>query len=259
MALRPPPGPRSLTAGPDSGPEAPFPIHVSGPVIKGFGRGSKELGIPTANLPVSGLSIGGHSDLASGVYFGFASLHPSFFSMHTIPEDINTHPGVEKTQKNNAPVNNKHETTPIIFPAVLSLGYNPFYANTVRSLEIHLLSPNPSSSSTTDESKPIPSFTLPDFYGTRMHLLILGFIRPEYNYDSLESLVKDIKIDGEVARKSLAREGYAQFEQEKWLIEYATENSDVNGVHLPSENESNGTMKNEDVMKEGKPETIGNP
>jgi riboflavin kinase len=32
--------------GPES-PEPPYPIYLKGPVIKGFGRGSKELGIPT--------------------------------------------------------------------------------------------------------------------------------------------------------------------------------------------------------------------
>lgn len=30
--------------------EAPYPISVSGTVVKGFGRGSKELGIPTGKL-----------------------------------------------------------------------------------------------------------------------------------------------------------------------------------------------------------------
>jgi hypothetical protein len=34
---------RDPVAGPDSGPEPPFPIRLSGPVIKGFGRGSKEV------------------------------------------------------------------------------------------------------------------------------------------------------------------------------------------------------------------------
>lgn len=38
-----PDGPRDPVAGPDSGPEPPFPIKISGPVIKGFGRGSKEV------------------------------------------------------------------------------------------------------------------------------------------------------------------------------------------------------------------------
>ena len=36
--------PRDLVSGPESGPEPPFPIRLSGPVIKGFGRGSKEVG-----------------------------------------------------------------------------------------------------------------------------------------------------------------------------------------------------------------------
>lgn len=38
-----PNGPRDPVAGPDAGPEAPYPIRLSGPVIKGFGRGSKEV------------------------------------------------------------------------------------------------------------------------------------------------------------------------------------------------------------------------
>lgn len=38
-----PPGPREKLAGPDSGPESPFPIRLSGPIIKGFGRGSREV------------------------------------------------------------------------------------------------------------------------------------------------------------------------------------------------------------------------
>lgn len=35
-------GPRDPIAGPDS-PESPFPLKLRGPVIKGFGRGSKEV------------------------------------------------------------------------------------------------------------------------------------------------------------------------------------------------------------------------
>lgn len=34
---------REQFAGPESGPESPFPIKLQGPVIKGFGRGSKEV------------------------------------------------------------------------------------------------------------------------------------------------------------------------------------------------------------------------
>ena len=37
--------PRDPVAGPDAGPEAPYPVRLSGPVIKGFGRGSKDVGL----------------------------------------------------------------------------------------------------------------------------------------------------------------------------------------------------------------------
>lgn len=37
-----PDGPRDPIAGPDT-PQAPFPLKLRGPVIKGFGRGSKEV------------------------------------------------------------------------------------------------------------------------------------------------------------------------------------------------------------------------
>lgn len=75
---------------------------------------------------------------------------------------------------------------------VMSIGYNPFYKNTVRSAEVHILH----------------SFAS-DFYGARMRLLILGYVRPELDYTTLEALVEDIRFDCVVARNSLAREGWA--------------------------------------------------
>lgn len=38
-----PDGPRDPVAGPNAGPEPPFPVKLFGPVIRGFGRGSKEV------------------------------------------------------------------------------------------------------------------------------------------------------------------------------------------------------------------------
>lgn len=37
---------RELVVGPEV-PQEPYPLKLSGTVVKGFGRGSKELGIPT--------------------------------------------------------------------------------------------------------------------------------------------------------------------------------------------------------------------
>lgn len=70
---------------------------------------------------------------------------------------------------------------------VMSIGWNPFYKNTVRSVEVHIMH----------------EFER-DFYGSHMNLVILGFIRPEYDYVSVESLVEDIRTDIQVAKDSLA-------------------------------------------------------
>jgi hypothetical protein len=65
---------RPLIIGPSTGPEAPYPLRMEGIVIRGFRRGSKELGIPTANLPVDDSLTPWIADIKSGVYFGWASL-----------------------------------------------------------------------------------------------------------------------------------------------------------------------------------------
>ncbi|GAD99242.1 riboflavin kinase, putative [Paecilomyces variotii No. 5] len=202
--------PRDPVAGPDSGPEPPFPIRLSGPVIKGFGRGSKELGIPTANIPPDGLSA--YPDLQTGVYYGVVALDPAKFIYDKNESTAHT---MADGDSNSAPSKEEPAT---ILPAVLSIGYNPFYKNTVRSVEIHIMSPLSSSTSTTtkDDSNTTASnfYKLPDFYSTKLNLLILGYIRPEYDYVSLEALIDDIRTDCEVAKSSLARAAYVGYLEE---------------------------------------------
>lgn len=90
---------------------------------------------------------------------------------------------------------------------VMSIGWNPYYKNEKRSVEVHI----------------IHKFEK-DFYNALMNLSILGFIRPEQNYDSLEALVTDIKIDIEVAERSLQRAAYREQAKDPYLqsFEWAT-------------------------------------
>jgi len=108
--------PRSPIAGPTNGPAPPFPIQLSGPIVKGFGRGSRELGIPTANIPLAGLSVGGHEEVESGVYYGWA--------------------GVDVDEKGARIEQGKGEEGRGggVWPMVMSIGFNPYYNNTVRSV-----------------------------------------------------------------------------------------------------------------------------
>ncbi|KAL3471690.1 riboflavin kinase-domain-containing protein [Aspergillus californicus] len=200
----PPTSPRPSTTGPDSGPETPFPIRLSGTVIKGFGRGSKELGIPTANIPVDGLEEVLPKELGVGVYFGVVALDPE-----TAPASgSSAGSGEGEKEKRNAK----------ILPAVLSIGYNPFYKNKTRSIEIHILpsltAPSPTAEKSAEEKEKeskVKFHKLPDFYGTKLNLLMLGYVRPEYDYVSVDALVEDIRVDCEVARKSLLREAYRAY------------------------------------------------
>jgi hypothetical protein len=59
--------------GPDSGPEAPFPVKFQGKVVRGTGRSQAELGMPTANL--SGVADEVQYRL-HGTYFGWACVQP---------------------------------------------------------------------------------------------------------------------------------------------------------------------------------------
>lgn len=79
-----------------------LPHFAKGIVVKGFGRGSKQLGIPTANFSedvVKALP----KDIPTGVYYGFAFLNDKCYKM------------------------------------VMSIGWNPFYNNEQKSMETHII------------------------------------------------------------------------------------------------------------------------
>ena len=89
------------------------------------------------------------------------------------------------------------------YPMVMSIGWNPFYKNEVRSVEVHI----------------IHKFHN-DFYNAMLNLAILGFIRPERNYDSMQALIDDINFDIEVAQKSLLRPAYADHVEDPYLLDF---------------------------------------
>ncbi|KAF8409353.1 hypothetical protein HHK36_005428 [Tetracentron sinense] len=140
------------------------PWYIGGPVIKGFGRGSKVLGIPTANISTEGYSTI-LSEHPSGVYFGWAGL-----SMRGV------------------------------YKMVMSIGWNPFFNNTEKTIEPWLLHDF-------DE----------DFYGEQLCLAIVGYIRPEANFASLESLVAKIHEDKKIAENALDLPLFAGYKDDLYL------------------------------------------
>lgn len=136
-----------------------------------------QLGIPTANIPISGLTVGGHDDLESGIYYGYA--------------------GLSSGHKKNG------DTEAAVYEMVMSIGWNPYYKNEVRSVEVHIMH----------------DFEH-DFYDSHMNLVILGYIRPEYDYVSKESLIEDIRTDIDVARQSLERPAYKSYRDDTGLVDF---------------------------------------
>jgi riboflavin kinase len=122
----------------------------------------------------------------------------------------------------NFPLVKDDESKGHVYSMVMSIGWNPFYKNTVRSIVStiyfhHLIVHN---QSVLQEVHILHDFG-EDFYGHHLNLIILGFIRPEYDYVSKESLIKDIQTDIEVTRNSLERAAYKKWQTEPFLLTFS--------------------------------------
>ncbi|KAJ8413950.1 hypothetical protein AAFF_G00065480 [Aldrovandia affinis] len=69
---------------------------------------------------------------------------------------------------------------------VMSIGWNPYYKNTKKSMETHV----------------IHTFK-EDFYGEILSVVMVGYIRRERGFDTLDALITAIHGDIEEAKRSL--------------------------------------------------------
>lgn len=134
-----------------------FPIIETSEVICGFGRGSSELGIPTANIPVNA-SL---EKLDTGIYFGWCRIIPN---LNAPFRESHSDDGRIIAYNNGTKITSSELC---VFPMVMSIGWNPFYHNKEKAAEVHI----------------IHNFSS-NFYGAEIKYIILGYIRPELNYTS---------------------------------------------------------------------------
>ncbi|ODV62936.1 riboflavin kinase, partial [Ascoidea rubescens DSM 1968] len=180
-------------------PISPYPIRESAQIISGFGRGSSDLGIPTANIPISQTSKAFQA-LQPGVYFGYCSIHknlnkrlgPQILATNNhINENNNIRRNIEF--KYGFGLDEKNDLS-VSLPQVMSVGYNPFYGNQEKSCEIHI----------------IHNFKT-DFYGAIIQFNILGYIRPELDFVNVQALIDDINLDIKSALEVLKKEEYKKY------------------------------------------------
>jgi len=186
--------------------EGVLPLRITSKVVRGFGRGASDLGIPTANLcpdkailqsvsssippeqnKVSSSSstsenkettpkaVSHFDDLPCGIYWGFCR----------IGENTNNNEKGSDNNDNNNPLGHTYTTA-------VSIGYNPTYGNARKTVEPHLIAPSNDPrrhSSSTGET------LLQDFYDQPVRLSVLGYLRPELPFEGLEKLIQAIKQD----------------------------------------------------------------
>eukprot|EP00968_Pinguiococcus_pyrenoidosus_P024787 scaffold5067_cov245-Pinguiococcus_pyrenoidosus.AAC.5 len=72
----------------------------------------------------------------------------------------------------------EEETSAPVYKAAISIGWNPQFGNDEKTVEPHLLHDFPE-----------------DFYGQDLRVMIVGFIRPEKAFESMEALIAQIRDD----------------------------------------------------------------
>ncbi|XP_077673690.1 riboflavin kinase isoform X2 [Eretmochelys imbricata] len=93
---------------------------------------------------------------------------------------------------------------------VLSIGWNPYYKNVKKSVETHI----------------IHTFK-DDFYGEILSIVIIGYIRPEKNFDSLDALISAIQDDVEEANRKLDLPEHLKLKEDNFF--HMPESKLVNG------------------------------
>lgn len=148
-------------------------VFVKDFVIKGFGRGSKQLGCPTAN--VANIE---HLTISTGIYCGLVQM-----TIHN-KEQCQLEPGHADAYERLV---SKLPYTSPVKPMVASFGYNPHFGNKSKSLEVHII----------DNIEY-------NFYGAELRVLICKKMRDEEKYNSLEELKSAIACDIQNAKSRVS-------------------------------------------------------
>ena len=187
-----------------------LPIRMQSTVIRGFGRGSSELGIPTANLDCQALfnASSSSSSLSSQVWS--VSQQSSLPSLDDLPTGI--YWGYARIGNETEPAAvSSSSTSSRVYTAAISIGYNPTYGNAHKTVEPHLIAPP------TDpcrHSSQCGETVLPEFYGQAIRLSVCGYLRPELPFEGLDKLIQAIKHDI-VQAQTLGEEWKQQQQQQE--------------------------------------------
>jgi riboflavin kinase len=196
---------------------ATLPIRIVSRVVRGFGRGSKDLGIPTANLATSDEDAGGEGgegtrialsagrkgdggdhdgpaptldDLPTGIYWGFCRIGDAPREAGRRGEPSSAREGGNRSVSSGS--GNGDGALGRTLRCAVSIGYNPTYGNDRKTIEPHLIAP---SGDPRRHASSCQETLYSDFYGHPCRLSVAGYLRPELPFGGLDELTLAIKAD----------------------------------------------------------------
>jgi len=169
-------------------------MRFRGPVSLGYKRGSKQLGVPTANLPEI-LFSAPLQNIPTGVYFGWAVIEQNSSTSSSLPGRNTCH------------------------KAVVNIGFSPTFVgkeNPHKIIEAHLIDAN----------------NISDFYDENIRLQLIGFLRNEQKFSSLDALKTQIYLDIDRAREALNIQPFAALRTDCFLVDPCKQvkNTDITWV-----------------------------
>ena len=156
-----------------------FPILLNGVIERGFGRGSKLLGFPTANIQITPENEKALEGMPMGVYFGFGVVTPQ-------------EGGEEGPAELEAALKRPHGRT--IHKIAITVGKNPSFKNENKTIEAYI----------------VHKFE-GDFYGAYARVVVLGFLHPMIPFTTLDDLIKSISNDVANAERELDNPSLEQY------------------------------------------------
>lgn len=168
-------------------------LRIKGKVASGYGRGSRKLGFPTANLP-SSLFGEALEAWPTGVYFGYAVVEKGQNGGGSGPP--------MGSESDEAPQTHATEGFGVCHKAVVNIGYSPTFEgneNPEKIVEAYIIGGG--------GGKAFDG----DFYGSTMTLALIGTLRPECKFASFPQLVAQITQDVADAAAALDTEPFKSF------------------------------------------------
>lgn len=203
------------------------PVVLEGTVVTGFGRGSRQLGVPTANMDPVPLQQQ-LQQLPRGVYFGWAQLEapgdwPAADSaVHKMVMNVGRRPTVNTGEAGCCSESYKSRAACMLGGTaqrgLLALGLHAAHKSPcccVRS-RAELLMQSCAATDTAaaathsagDEAPTIEvhvmhKYSHEEFYGANIRVVVAGFVRPEIRFSGLPQLLARIKTDTGIAKSQL--------------------------------------------------------